>query len=89
MHRKAKKYLQAGYERLLGYQIADGGFTYWGGKDTSDLALTAYALRFLNDAKSQIAVDDEVIRKAGDWIIKQQSAQMAAGAKPGTPDERK
>ena len=74
LRQKAKKYLQAGYERLLGYQIADGGFTYWGGKDTSDVALTAYALRFLNDAKSQITVDDEVIRKAEEWLIKQQKA---------------
>lgn len=72
LRKKAQKYLQKGYERLLGYQIADGGFTYWGGKDTSDVALTAYALRFLNDAMSQISVDEEVVKKAEDWLIKQQ-----------------
>lgn len=70
--KKAKRYLQRGYERLLGYQVADGGFTYWGGKDTSDIVLTAYALRFLNDAKSQIIVDEDVVKKAESWLIKQQ-----------------
>jgi Large extracellular alpha-helical protein len=71
---KAQQYLQKGYERLLGYQIADGGFTYWGGKDTPDISLTAYALRFLNDAKGFIAVDEDVIKKAQGWLISQQKA---------------
>ncbi len=70
--KKARTFLQKGYERLLGYQVADGGFTYWGGKDTSDVALTAYAIRFLSDARSQIAVDEDVIKRAADWLIKQQ-----------------
>lgn len=72
--KKAKNYLQKGYGRLLGYQVADGGFTYWGGKDRSDIALTAYAIRFLSDAGSQINVDGDVIKRASDWLIKQQRA---------------
>jgi len=72
--KKAKKYLQKGYERLLGYQVADGGFSYWGGKDSSDIALTAYALRFLTDTKSQIEVDPEVIENALQFLVKQQRA---------------
>lgn len=71
---KAKKYLKAGYERLLGYQIADGGFSYWGGKDESNLALTAYALRFLSDAKQFIEVDEKVLENAVNYLIKQQRA---------------
>ena len=72
LRRKAQKYLNQGYERLIGYQVADGGFSYWGGKDSPDVALTAYALRFLNDAKDLVAVDPEVVRKAEEWLIKQQ-----------------
>lgn len=72
--KKARTYLQKGYERLLGYQVADGGFTYWGGKDTSDVALTAYALRFLTDARSQIEVDEAAVKRAEDWLIRQQRA---------------
>ena len=36
--------------------------------------MTAYAIRFLNDARSQITVDDDVIKKAEDWLVKQQRA---------------
>ncbi len=68
----ALKYLQKGYERLVGYQVASGGFSYWGGKEEADIALTAYALRFLADAKSFIAVDEEAIKKAENWLISQQ-----------------
>lgn len=74
IRKKAMNYLQKGYERLLGYQAASGGFTYWGGKDESDLALTGYAIRFLTDAQSQISVDKDVIARAQDWLIKQQRA---------------
>ncbi len=63
--------MQAGYERLLGYRASDGGFNYWG-RGEADLALTAYALRFLNDAQEFVAVDKDVMEEARDWLIKQQ-----------------
>lgn len=72
--RKARKYLQAGYDRLLGYQNTDGGFMYWGGRGTSDLALTAYALRFLADASAFISVDPVMVKKAEGWLTAQQRA---------------
>ncbi|HYE75418.1 MAG TPA: alpha-2-macroglobulin family protein, partial [Blastocatellia bacterium] len=70
---RAEKYAQAGYERLLGYRAQGGGFTYWGRGET-DLALTAYALRFLNDAREVISVDDKVIEETRDWLVKQQQS---------------
>ena len=69
---KAHRYLQAGYDRLLNYRGADGGFSYWGHNEEADLALTAYALRFLTDATEFIAVDEDVIKSARDWVIKHQ-----------------
>lgn len=72
VERKARKFIQKGYERLLGYQVADGGFSYWGGKDSADFALTAYALRFLADASAFVEVDPGVVKKAEDWLIRQQ-----------------
>jgi hypothetical protein len=65
---KARRYLQAGYERLLGYQSENGGFTYWGRGET-DLALTAYALRFLNDAAGFITVDAGVLERARGYLL--------------------
>ena len=71
---KARKYLRKGYERLLGYQVADGGFSYWGGKDSSDVALTAYVLRFLTDARPFLEVDPQVIERATQYLVRQQRA---------------
>jgi A-macroglobulin TED domain/MG2 domain/Alpha-2-macroglobulin family/Carboxypeptidase regulatory-like domain/A-macroglobulin receptor binding domain/Macroglobulin domain MG3/Alpha-2-macroglobulin bait region domain len=69
--KKALRYVAAGYERLLNYRMDDGGFSYWGYGE-SDLALTAYALRFLNDAKDFVAVDEEVLTKARAWLVERQ-----------------
>lgn len=75
----ARKNLQSGYERMLGFRSSDGGFSYWGGKDVSDVALTAYAIRFLTDASSVIAVDKSVIDNASAFL---QKAQAADGSWP-------
>jgi len=66
------KNLQEGYDRLISYQSASGGFTYWGGKSEPHIALTAYAIRFLNDAKGSITVNEEIIANAEKWLIGQQ-----------------
>jgi hypothetical protein len=76
---RALKYLRAGYQRLLGYQSAEGGFTYWGHGDT-DVALTAYALTFLADGQSFIAVDEDVVARAHQWLARQNADQPAADA---------
>lgn len=70
----AQRYAQLGYQRLLNYRTEDGGFSYWGRGD-AHLALTAYALRFLHDAGQFVSVDDEVIDRARQWLIKRQSAE--------------
>lgn len=68
---KAKDYAAQGYQRLLKYRTADGGFSYWG-HDEADLALSAYALRFLRDAAQFVAVDPEVVKSLRQWLIKRQ-----------------
>jgi len=68
---KAQRYLAAGYERLLRYQDASGGFTYWG-NGSPDLALTAYAVEFLHHASLFMEVDEDMARTAANWILKQQ-----------------
>ncbi|MFL6276964.1 MAG: MG2 domain-containing protein [Blastocatellia bacterium] len=70
---RARRYVQAGYERLLSYRDEAGGFTYWG-RGRADAALTAYALQFLNDAARFIAIDGDVKESARNWLIKQQRA---------------
>ncbi len=48
----AKKAVQDGYVQLVDLQQSDGGFPYWQSK-VSDLALTAYVLRFLDSVWTQ------------------------------------
>ena len=70
---KARRYAQLGYDRLLSFQADDGSFTYWGRKDSSDIALTAYAILFLRDAGQVISTDESVSRRAQEWLLKQQN----------------
>ncbi len=65
---KARRYIQQGYERLLSYRGDHGGFSYWG-KGDADLALTAYALRFLNDASKFVDIDDSIVSEQLKWIL--------------------
>jgi hypothetical protein len=57
----------------LNYRDERGGFTYWGHGEP-DLALTAYALRFLSQAREVMPIDDDVIKETRGWLIKQQRA---------------
>jgi len=84
---RARQYARAGYERLLGYRAENGGFSYWG-RDEADPALTAYALRFLNDARSFIKVDEEVIEEARKFLIDRQQidGRWAPGFRGGGED---
>ncbi len=85
---RARRYTQLGYERLLGYRAPGGGFTYWG-RGAPDLALTAYALRFLTDAGRAIEVDAEVIAETRAWLLKQQrpDGSWPAHARDGREDK--
>jgi len=76
---KAKSYAAQGYQRLLKYRTADGGFSYWG-HDEADLALSAYALRFLKDASEFVAVDPEVIKGLRQWLMRRQQSDGSFSA---------
>jgi A-macroglobulin TED domain/Alpha-2-macroglobulin family/MG2 domain/Carboxypeptidase regulatory-like domain/A-macroglobulin receptor binding domain/Macroglobulin domain MG3 len=68
----AQQYLNRGYNRLLNYRDESGGFAYWD-QANPDIALTAYAIRFLSDASGLIAVDHDVLKRARAWLIEQQA----------------
>jgi hypothetical protein len=66
---RATHYVQLGYGRLLSYQANDGGITYWGRGD-SDPALTAYAMKFLSDARGFVNVDDSMAQSELSWLVR-------------------
>ncbi len=64
--------LRDGYKRLLSYQT-DSGFGIWSGTNP-DADLTAYVLRFLNDADEFIDVDQERVEMAEKWLVSVQNS---------------
>lgn len=69
---RAQRYLNSGYTRLLNYRDETGGFAYWD-RGSPDIALTAYALRFLTDAADVMELDQDVVETARAWLVKQQA----------------
>ena len=72
VYRTALRFARLGYDRLLSYQHADGGISVWK-QDKPDLALTAYALRFLTDASEFIEVNPGAVESARQWLLHQQA----------------
>lgn len=67
---KAKKIIQTGYQRQLGYRHNEGGFSAWGesewNKDGPSTLLSSFVLkcfRAANDLMNQTVIDDEIIAK--------------------------
>ena len=73
---QARGALQEGYDELVGLQNSEGGFPYWKDKP-SDVAVTAYALRFLDLAGDFIEVDSGVRRRTRDYLVARQSKSGA------------
>ncbi|RPI19451.1 MAG: hypothetical protein EHM61_28305, partial [Acidobacteria bacterium] len=59
--------------RLTSFSLAGGGFAYWRDGEPN-LALTAYALRFLMAARDFTAIDEELIRRAARALFARQAA---------------
>jgi hypothetical protein len=70
---KARRYLETGYRGLLEYQDSTGGIAYFHQREP-DLALTAYALRFLNDLGSVLDVDADARDAARGYLLRKQAA---------------
>ena len=76
-----RRNLQEAYESLLANQLPSGGFAYWPKDANADLALTAYAVQFLTQARAFIAIDDAVLTRAVTYLARQQ--QPASAPQPG------
>ncbi len=67
----ALSYLQAGWQRLVTYEVAGGGFS-WFGEAPANKVLTAYGLMEFHDMDRVFAIDRKVIARTRAWIIAQQ-----------------
>ncbi len=65
----AKQYLNAGYQRLLTFEVQGGGFSLYGQAPASTW-LSAYALAEFNDMKAVHEIDERIIERTAQWLEK-------------------
>ena len=79
---KARDYITQGYQRLLTFEVPDGGFE-WFGDTPAHLTLTAYGLLEFNDMSKVHAVDPNLIKRTAAWIAQQQKSDGSFVASSG------
>ncbi|XP_049282260.1 CD109 antigen isoform X8 [Anopheles funestus] len=71
---KAKKFMEAGYQRELSYKHQDGSFSAFGENDKSGSTwLTAFVARSFKQAANHITIDESVIDKSLEWLSDHQA----------------
>ncbi|GAB4541317.1 MAG: hypothetical protein Kow0063_32070 [Anaerolineae bacterium] len=69
----AEKYVATGYQRLLTFEVAGGGFSLFG-NPPAEVFLTAYGLMEFNDMARVYPVDPALIERTAQWLLDQQGA---------------
>ena len=68
---KARQYIHLGYQRLVSFEVAGGGFD-WFGRPPANRTLTAYGLMEFSDMARVHDVDPELIRRTREWLLGRQ-----------------
>jgi len=71
VQRKAERYVAAGYQRLLTFEVPGGGFSLFGHAPAS-VPLTAYGLLEFHDMAQVYPVDPALIERTANWLLRQQ-----------------
>lgn len=69
---KAETYIAQGYQRLLTFEVAGGGFSLFG-QPPANVVLTSYGLMEFKDMSRVYEIDPAVIQRTAKWLISQQS----------------
>lgn len=70
---KAEGYISLGYQRLVTFEVAGGGFS-WFGEAPANKILTAYGLMEFADMARVHEVDPRLIERTQNWLAAQQQA---------------
>jgi uncharacterized protein YfaS (alpha-2-macroglobulin family) len=71
VHAKAEGYIANGYQRLLTFEVAGGGFS-WFGSAPANKILTAYGLMEFYDMSKVHDVDAKLIARTQEWLAGEQ-----------------
>lgn len=70
VEKKARHYIHLGYQRLVRFEVPDGGFD-WYGRPPGNVGLTAYGLLEFRDMANVHQVDPKLIARTREWLLKQ------------------
>lgn len=70
---KAEGFINAGYQRLLTYEVPGGGFS-WFGEAPANKILTAYGLKEFYDMAKVHEVDPDVMARTHAWLLSLQES---------------
>ncbi len=68
---KAEGFINQGYQRLVSYEVAGGGFS-WFGNAPANRMLTALGVMEFYDMSQVYPVDEAIIRRTQEWLLRQQ-----------------
>lgn len=72
---QAIEYVNVGYQRVLTFECASGGFNWWEGDDPGNAILSAVGIMMLTDTKSIYdTVDQNVIDRSADYLYSVQKS---------------
>ncbi|MFH1053552.1 MAG: MG2 domain-containing protein [Candidatus Woesearchaeota archaeon] len=67
---KAEHYIGTGYQRLMTFEATSGGFSIFG-KQPAEKIVTAYGLLEFKDMADVYEIDDGLIPRVQDWLVRQ------------------
>ncbi|HOX55919.1 MAG TPA: MG2 domain-containing protein [Candidatus Paceibacterota bacterium] len=70
---RARKFINTGYQRLLTFEVAGGGFE-WFGHSPAHVGLTAYGVLEFTDMNRVHPVDPNLIDRTRQWLFSRQNA---------------
>ena len=76
IEKKAMNYINAGYQRLIGFETQEGGFE-WFGKTPPHEALTAYGLLEFTDMQQFIEVDRKMLERTKKFLLSRRDGNGA------------
>jgi TonB-dependent SusC/RagA subfamily outer membrane receptor len=85
IEQKARKYITAGYKRLVGFETSEDGFE-WFGHAPAHEALTAYGLLEFTDIQKFIEVDKKVMDRTLNFLLKKRDGKGGFGVRKGGYD---
>eukprot|EP00090_Calanus_glacialis_P012233 TRINITY_DN20713_c0_g1_i4.p1 TRINITY_DN20713_c0_g1~~TRINITY_DN20713_c0_g1_i4.p1 ORF type:complete len:1703 (-),score=467.37 TRINITY_DN20713_c0_g1_i4:343-5451(-) len=74
LERKAKEFMEIGYNRQQKYNHPNGAYSIWGDKGDKDGStwLTAFVVKSFSEASQYIEVDTNLVQRSVNWLMKGQ-----------------